>query len=352
MIRPVYDGLMEFAAIRDASAPEEYSWKVNLREEQILRPVNSRFVEIAYEDGPEAALISAQHAHDALGTEVPTTLSVSEGDVITLTVPHREGSYVYPVVAGAGFEGAFITNPGPGLKSEQELWEEQEPWIREEEERRALEEEGLLWSQQLPEGYWLFAEGGQGIAGPPEYDRQESSEATASGVVTGPIVISMPFKGPACWHFRYGDSPVLPYNPHERAGECNLTDYVMTRGWVHGHFHYELEPGKGVWWDNGREGEINCNVDYLHNKEWAMFPKECHFSGQNLQKGAHSHIVARDFWRIETHNGLLNGGGYEVICEPMHIDLFANGNVGKNIVEDQGNSIRHENFGDACPWPN
>ncbi len=73
--------------------------------------------EVTYADGVEAYLISAEPASDAVGTAVPTSISVSEGDILTLTVQHRENPYVYPVVAGAGWEGGFrteiIAGPNP-----------------------------------------------------------------------------------------------------------------------------------------------------------------------------------------------------------------------------------------------
>jgi hypothetical protein len=43
-----------------------------------------------------AEAIHVPHAYDLRGTEVPTSLTVA-GDVVTLTVHHREGSFVYPV---------------------------------------------------------------------------------------------------------------------------------------------------------------------------------------------------------------------------------------------------------------
>ena len=49
-----------------------------------------------------------------MGLTVPTSLAVSDGNVITLTVHHRAGnpvadgaSFVYPVVGGPGFELGF-----------------------------------------------------------------------------------------------------------------------------------------------------------------------------------------------------------------------------------------------------
>lgn len=64
-----------------------------------------------------AFAIEATLAHDAEGSNVPTTLAVSGVDVITLTVHHRTGNpltggtpFVYPIIAGAGWEGGLQTH--------------------------------------------------------------------------------------------------------------------------------------------------------------------------------------------------------------------------------------------------
>lgn len=107
--RPLFDGAMSFAAIRDASAIESFSWRVRLDEDQTLTLKNSKLVEVAYPGGYVAFTISAIPAHDAVGTTVPTRLSVVD-DVLTLHVEHRTASFIYPVVGGAGWEGGFRTH--------------------------------------------------------------------------------------------------------------------------------------------------------------------------------------------------------------------------------------------------
>jgi len=106
--RPLYDGAMTFAAIRDSAGAESFSWQVHLDSDQTMQLVDSQTVRIAWKSGPTAFMISAVPAHDAIGTAVPTHLSVS-GQVLTLTVNHRSSSFVYPVVGGAGWEGGFQT---------------------------------------------------------------------------------------------------------------------------------------------------------------------------------------------------------------------------------------------------
>lgn len=111
---PDYVGDMGFPAIQDASGSEEYSWRVQLGDDQELRQVDSQRVQVYYESGHPAMTISAEAAHDATGADVPTTLEATEGDVITLDVHHRAGNPIaggapfdYPVLAGPGFESGF-----------------------------------------------------------------------------------------------------------------------------------------------------------------------------------------------------------------------------------------------------
>lgn len=111
---PVYNGTQMFPVIHGPSDPEEYPWEVDLDSEQGLEQVDDQHVAVGYENGIQAFLITAEPAHDVTGANVPTTLSVSAENVITLTVHHRAGSpatggapFVYPISAGEGFE------PGP-----------------------------------------------------------------------------------------------------------------------------------------------------------------------------------------------------------------------------------------------
>jgi hypothetical protein len=125
---PVYDGDISFPAIKDSTGPEDYSWEVELHNGQTLKSVSPTEAVVS---GSSSYAIVAEKAHDRIGTEVPTTLEVSAGDVITLVVHHREGSYVYPVSAGPAPEGGY---PAPviikGPPDEAELRE-----MREAEER-------------------------------------------------------------------------------------------------------------------------------------------------------------------------------------------------------------------------
>jgi hypothetical protein len=113
---PPYDGLMSFPDIQGPDGPEEFSWEVELGKEQELRAIDDTHAGVYYTDPEEtlAFTITAQLAHAADGANVPTTLAVTQPNVIILTVHHRAGNpaaggapFDYPVVAGAGYEGGF-----------------------------------------------------------------------------------------------------------------------------------------------------------------------------------------------------------------------------------------------------
>jgi hypothetical protein len=103
-----------FPVIHGPSDPEAYAWEVSLFAGQRLEQADDHHVTVLWENGGQAFSIVAEPAHDVTGANVPTTLSVSGENVITLTVHHRAGNpatggapFVYPISAGEGFE------PGP-----------------------------------------------------------------------------------------------------------------------------------------------------------------------------------------------------------------------------------------------
>lgn len=113
---PPFAGGMSFPEIQGPEGPEDYSWEVKLDEEEELKAIDERHAGVFWEDGTQAMTITATAAHDSIGTDVPTTLAVTEPNVITLTVHHRDGNpaaggapFDYPVVAGEGWEGGFRT---------------------------------------------------------------------------------------------------------------------------------------------------------------------------------------------------------------------------------------------------
>lgn len=123
---PPFDGAMSFPNIQGPDGPEEFSWAVKLGEEQELRAIDGTHAGVYY-TGPDEHLvftITAGLAHAADGANVPTTLAVTQPNVITLTVHHRAGNpaaggapFDYPVIAGSGWEGGFqqhtVVGPPP-----------------------------------------------------------------------------------------------------------------------------------------------------------------------------------------------------------------------------------------------
>jgi len=107
VVRPMYNGVMNFEAIRGSEAPEEFTWKVELGEGQYLRQEVEGTVEVYWEDGTLAMSIVPEPAHDAVGHAVPTSLRMISPDEFSLTVKHHGGSFVYPIVAGPSFSTEY-----------------------------------------------------------------------------------------------------------------------------------------------------------------------------------------------------------------------------------------------------
>lgn len=115
---PTYNGSLSFPAISGPDSPEDFSWSVSLVGEEELKPLGDDRAGVFWPDGTTAMVIRAEHARDALGRGVPTTLSVIGPDTVTLTVHHQAGNpaaggapFLYPVNAGEPFEA------GPSLVS-------------------------------------------------------------------------------------------------------------------------------------------------------------------------------------------------------------------------------------------
>jgi hypothetical protein len=134
-IRPIYDGLMTYQSIRDATAPEGYSWDVSLHPGQTLKAVDLQHAAILNEDGTQGLLITAEPSHDATGKAVPTELVVGGGNILTLTVKHRAGGFVYPVVGGPAFQASYVAPviytppPPPPPGAPEEDWEASELFV-------------------------------------------------------------------------------------------------------------------------------------------------------------------------------------------------------------------------------
>lgn len=263
--RPLYDGALTFKALRDTSAPETFSWQVGLGEGQVMQSIDSRHVMVYYGSGHEAFSIVAEPAHDAVGTEVPTTLDVSSSNEITLTVHHHVSQFVYPILAGAGWQGGFTSVEIEGPMDEQEIREEQERIEQEEREAlEALEAGGEVSVLGNLEGSVVHLQ--LFVQGPPVY-RGTTAEAK-------PLqVYSHKFKFNDC---RYTPEVVETNGgtiPPERREGTRITHCVngnddrelLTAESIHGHFN--ISPGVFVSiddpvqcdkWGPEQPKKINC----------------------------------------------------------------------------------------------
>ncbi len=125
---PEYNSGMTFPTIHGPEDPEDYCWEVQLSDGQELVEIDDQHAAVYYESGHIAFSIEVETAHDAEGTTVPTTLAVTEPNLITLTVHHSAGNpaaggapFHYPILAGPGWEGGFHTVLIPGPPDESEL---------------------------------------------------------------------------------------------------------------------------------------------------------------------------------------------------------------------------------------
>lgn len=99
--------------IRSKNAPEQFVYKLNnLPAGMLLRQVDAQTVEVyfpqqIYRHGAQmytlpktiAATIKAPWAHDANGVSVPISLTIGAKNTVILHVLHKNGNYLYPIVA-------------------------------------------------------------------------------------------------------------------------------------------------------------------------------------------------------------------------------------------------------------
>jgi hypothetical protein len=105
---PLFGGLLDFPTIHGPADPEDYSWTVNLWPGQTLTQIDDQHAVLEYA-GTQTGQIWAEPAHDVHGSSVPTSISVSEENIVTETVHHRAGD---PMTGGTPF--AYPIMPGPG----------------------------------------------------------------------------------------------------------------------------------------------------------------------------------------------------------------------------------------------
>jgi len=317
--RPLTDGGMTFTAIRGPQAPEKYAFTLDLEEGMALKPLDPQHAVVMYPDGVHHALsITAVEAHDAIGTTVPTSLSVT-GNVVTLTVPHKGGSYIYPVIAGAGWEGGFETYEIEMPKGESEG----EPAIEEE------EIEGTLsgYYDQLTYGSPVFV----------------------SNDTDGAPIRRRGYNFHRCkWTGNYPNAPEgkpnEPLPPKERkevSQGCHGTQGQFTVDWaVSIHGVYEYKRGEWAWvkeepecskWGPDEPAKVKCYATSLKK----TFP--------------HPDVIGDFRFRPGTLNGSPRAGCFEFdgVLPSYHLEVLPGEKTLENNYHFSEQGV-WEN--EKCPW--
>jgi len=96
----VPNGVETFAILRSPASPESLSWRFVLPTGATLQPVMDAANAVKEIDvianGKTELAVPAPTAADAQGKSVPTTMAL-DGDVLTITAPHRAKDYAYPI---------------------------------------------------------------------------------------------------------------------------------------------------------------------------------------------------------------------------------------------------------------
>jgi hypothetical protein len=265
VIRPIYDGVMNFQAIRGSEAPETYSWQVNLHTGQYLEETSDHAaVGLYYEDGTEGMLIYAEPAHDAVGVEVPTSLAKTGSNEITLTVKHRSAAFTYPIIAGPGFSTAY--------QATTTIW----PTI-----------EGPPVETTPPGGGNVVVESFF-EARPPEPD-PEAEVGGGGAEISGIPSERIPFYTAVCaWFERDGPCTyAAAHNPNNNRPE---TPALLWHYAQQGTFH--IKRNHKVWYTGDQYAHIRC-VDAFGNGAWVVTVWGCAFNGPQWEAGSGAHLVAR-----------------------------------------------------------
>jgi hypothetical protein len=109
-------GAYSFPEIRDASAPEQYAFSMELSPQLHLEQIDERTVGVFYSDGFQSFVLDAGLAHAADGATVPTSLAMTGPEEVTLTVHYKAGNpaaggapFALPIIGGKGWEGGYRT---------------------------------------------------------------------------------------------------------------------------------------------------------------------------------------------------------------------------------------------------
>lgn len=289
IVRPVYDGAMTFQNLRDTAAPTDYSWVVQLDSDQSLKLLDPQHAQVYYEGGHAAFSITAIPAHDAIGTAVPTELTVEAGGVLTLRVLHHSANFVYPVVAGAGWEGGFSTYQV--VLPPAQPTEPQEPVV-------------VIESSSPPE---RISDQDAGVEDFPASDRVALLDRRASGGPVGRAMVGVECPGAAAYdsgYFTCGnpwkhEAPGLSWNAGIRS------QYVENRN-------------VAVWHKGGPEDNVNCAKAQWNgiNSTLQVFNVECKWKYKR-STADRNYIASRGDWHVFTIDATEENKGYYPLLSQM-----------------------------------
>lgn len=286
VLRPEYNGAQTFQAIRSTSSPDSFSWTVKLTEGQKLQLVNPVQAEVLYEDGTRSFLINAEQAHDATGTTVPTSLSVT-GNILTLKVDHHSASFVYPVIAGQGWEASYeapILIVGP----------EDDIQILEREEREREEREA--------------GEGGGEAAPPPPpggFSVSEAEHVIMAGAVDEIIPAPAPSGGGGASASSVEVKTVKPLKVCQ-SDSCNTWRVELKNP----SYFYKINSNNHLtaWWEPGTQVHTSWYYPWYYAPELSVDGNGCGFVGPGqVWSGEHKHLTIWGRFTIEA-TGFTPGG--------------------------------------------
>jgi hypothetical protein len=312
--RPLYEGAMVFQAIRDVSGPESYSWEVHLDPGQELKLIDGQHAEVYYEGGHPAFGIAAEPAHDAVGTTVPTVLSVSAQKIVTLTVKHHAAAYVYPVIAGTGWQSGFTTEVVQGPKDETELREERERIEREEREAQEAEEHEEPSTVAINEsGASLTVD--VAAVGPPVADASARGDPSSTPIRA--FTMTHKFKFSEC---RYSLHFELPEPPPEIPGEWRREATKLCKKQIESPSHIHLVAGMSVhgWYhDNQKSDWVWISKGNLQCDKWGEEqPALVHCEKRPLQP-SHDNVYLLGDYRFAPGKGNFFSTPLTAACETV-----------------------------------
>lgn len=114
LLRPSESGVQTFEQLRGPAAPEEFAYKLRLREGQVAT-LSDGTLEIR-DRGKLIVRALPALATDAARRDVPVTQTL-EGDVLRLRVAHRGAGWTYPISVDPDFQSSYdYTGAGIGLE--------------------------------------------------------------------------------------------------------------------------------------------------------------------------------------------------------------------------------------------